>query len=109
MSILFIDIYKIIDDFTLNDLSFLYYYMFYANPALHLIIASMLFVITLLLFLIVSVYTLNSLNKRNVFAKINFKILSKKGYYEQTGFSTQKIFMKKEKKDKESQIKSDKK
>lgn len=96
LSIIFIDLYKISNDFSLNDLGFVFYFFYYSNVSIILIIGIMLFVLTLFLFLVVSAYTLGNLENKYIYKKNNIKLFTKKGYYEQTGYFTQKFFAKKE-------------
>ena len=86
------DVYKHINDFTLNDLISIYYYFANANVFIHLLIGLILFLLTIFLFTIVTLYTNSKLTKNTVYTTTILKLNVKKGYYEQTANTVQKYF-----------------
>lgn len=95
VSILYIDVYRRISDFVLNDVVALYYFFIKANPSIHLIIGLTLFLLTLCLFLVVSLYAGLNIARRNAYKNIGFKLVTAKGYYEQSAVFSQKYFSQK--------------
>lgn len=89
---LFIDLYKRVDDFSLNDLVALYYFFTAGNITIHAIIGLMLFFLTLFLFSTVTAYTSLHTSRLNAFRSVSMKLNTPRGYYEQAGKYSQKYF-----------------
>lgn len=92
ISILYIDIYRRAADFILNDLVALYYYFVHANVTIHSIIGLMLFLLTVCLFLVVSLYAGLNIARRQAYKNAPSRLFTTKGYYEQTAMFSQKYF-----------------
>ena len=89
---LFIDITRKADDFALNDLIALYYFFVNANITIHFIIGVMLFFLTIFLFTTVTVYTNLYITSAMAYRSVNMKLVTSKGYYEQSARFSQKYF-----------------
>jgi hypothetical protein len=92
LTILYIDLYRRVSDFVLNDLVALYYFFIHANLAMHTLIGLILFVLTIYLFLVVSLYAGLNIARRQAYKSVNSKLFTTKGYYEQTAMFSQKYF-----------------
>lgn len=92
LSILYIDLYRRVSDFVLNDLVALYYYFVHANLAIHSLIGLMLFLLTVCLFLVVSLYAGLNIARRQAYKTAPSRLFVTKGYYEQTAMFSQKYF-----------------
>lgn len=87
-----LDLYNSGTDFSLNDLTSLFFYFTTANITLHALIGVILFIITLLLFTTVTLYVSTSLLKKTVYGNTQSKLFVPRGYYEQTSQTSQKFF-----------------
>lgn len=87
-----LDLYNSGTDFSLNDLTSLFFYFTTANITLHALIGVILFIITLLLFTTVTLYVSTSLLKKTVYGNAQSKLFVPRGYYEQTSQTSQKFF-----------------
>lgn len=87
-----LDLYNSGTDFSLNDLTSLFFYFTAANITLHALIGVILFIITLLLFTTVTLYVSTSLLKKTVYGNAQSKLFIPRGYYEQTSQTSQKFF-----------------
>ena len=92
LTILYIDLYRRLADFVLNDLVALYYFFVHSNLAIHSIIGLMLFLLTLCLFLVVSLYAGLNIARRQAYKSAPSRLFTTKGYYEQTAMFSQKYF-----------------
>lgn len=92
LSILYVDLYRRVSDFVLNDLAALYYYFVHANLALHSIIGLMLFLLTVCLFMVVSLYAGLNIARRQAYKSAPSRLFVTRGYYEQTALFSQKYF-----------------
>lgn len=92
ISILYIDMYRRVSDFVLNDLVALYYFFVHANLTIHSLIGLMLFLLTLCLFLVVSLYAGLNIARRQAYKNAPSRLATPKGYYEQTAMFSQKYF-----------------
>lgn len=91
-SILYIDLYRRASDFILNDLVSLYYFFVHSNVAIHSIIGLMLFLLTLCLFLVVSLYAGLNVARKQAYKGTQSRLFTTRGYYEQTAMFSQKYF-----------------
>ena len=89
---LFVDMYRKVSDFNLNDLYSLYYFFVTANIAIHFIIGIMLFLLTLFLFSAVVAYTSVNASRSTSYRSVANKLFTTKAYYEQSGRVSQKYF-----------------
>lgn len=87
-----LDLYNSSADFSLNDLTSLFFYFTAANITLHALIGVILFIVTLLLFTTVTLYVSTSLLKKTVYNNAQSKLFVPRGYYEQTSQTSQKFF-----------------
>lgn len=87
-----LNLYPMALDFSLGDLTFLFYFFVSANLSVHALIGLTLFILTLFLFIVVLLYTSINLNRRAAFRITSNKLFTTKGYYEQSAFSSQKFF-----------------
>lgn len=87
-----INLYSIYTDFALNDLGALFYYFTSANLTLHALIGVILFVLTIFLFITVTLYVNTHLLRKSIFKTTQSKLFVPRGYYEQSSQTTQKFF-----------------
>lgn len=95
ISLIWDDLYSRSNNFSLNDLSFISYYFTSHNKMLFWFIAVLLCVLTLTILYSVYIYNLSKLSKKEWYNNSQYKIATKKYYFEQTPLNSQKIIAKK--------------
>lgn len=92
LNLVYSDVYQLVNDFTLNDLESLIFFFTTGNIIIHILIGILLTVLTIFLFVTISLYTTLSIKKQNIFSQITMKLFTTKGYYEQNANTIQKYF-----------------